>query len=177
MTPVLTILSLGNPRRFASRGASGSADLGETPVKKRTLSESKPPELLRRAVKDARAAEKMPGVRLNMGVWAERRNGRCEVCMAGAVMLGLSKADALASQSPYDFEERRGEDGLYEKLDIIDDMRAGDFYQVMQGINGEALIAIGEAAELVSDGYDRDTGRAPWRTYLKAAAILEKAGL
>ena len=57
----------------------------------RKLTESTLSSLLLRAVADIRAAENTPGVALNMCEWvsATDGNGSCEVCMAGAVMIGL----------------------------------------------------------------------------------------
>lgn len=134
-------------------------------------------ELLRLAVRDAQAAE-AAGHELNMGTWLETDdNGRCLVCMAGAVMLqtlGLSKP----LPGGYDLPHRHGEENA---LLAIDNMRTGDFVIAYDGrqcdMTDEQDEALDLAQGLVLEDYDDVKDRASWETYLKAADVLEAGGL
>ena len=144
-------------------------------MKKRTLTETKQSELLRRAVADAQEAEKKPGVRLNMMEWACAGDsyGECEVCMAGAIMLALDEDTALETNDPDWFAQQVGDPSLGKKLLTVNEMRKGNFF----GDTVEEEEAAFGAGQTVSDAFDYELDRAPWDAYLQAAAILEKAGL
>ena len=143
--------------------------------------------LLRLAVADAQAAAQMPGVKLSMTTWYERRsdnNGEtseCHVCMAGAVVVRTLYQGTDGDWNTYigfirNTDTRRG-------LDAIDDMRTGDFHNaaevISQDVSEGQFDALTQAEELVSRYYihELDGGRATWDTYLVVAGMLENVGL
>ena len=145
----------------------------------KTLPE-KDSDLLDLAVTDAIRASKKPGYRLNMGVWADRdkltrgpNKGKtvCHVCMAGAVMtqtLGDRPTAHTPQLNPFNGHT------FGDKLRRINEMRTGCFRWALQGTPQRA--ALDAARALVGEHYNDDTGRAPWRIYRKAAAILRGGG-
>ena len=141
----------------------------EMPAPPTTLS-----ALLRLAVKDARKVAKMKTRRLDMSVWHELRGRICAVCMAGAVMDRTLAMDPREDFNPYNMPARWG-----YALDGINKMRVGLFTRAWgQGpFTREHILALGAAALLVSSNMSERLHRAPWRVYLKAADILEGAGL
>lgn len=143
---------------------------------------SKLSALLRIAVEDAQKCEADPRYVLDMGSWHEAgiEEGRCSVCMAGAVMAQHLGADPSESLTTSHF------DADCELLEAVDCMRTGDFVDAFTlardeepgTCDYEILSAVGE---FVWRDYGHDAGdvggRAPWPVYLAAAEILEKAGL
>jgi len=67
----------------------------------------KPSELIRVAMKDLTAVEKLKSVNIDMGTWYKGGNLDCSVCFAGAVMRNTLKGKLLNrySLSPYDFDK------------------------------------------------------------------------
>jgi hypothetical protein len=138
--------------------------------------------LLRLAVADARKCAADKRFDLNMSNWVLKYKGaRCEVCMAGAVMvktlrlrpLGAGWTNALVLEPG-----NCGENG--RAMYAINAMRKGDFYGAAGYLNVAVIShALGKAGRLVSRAFKntRLVGRAPWNAYLRAAAILEAAGL
>lgn len=114
--------------------------------------------LLRLAVEDAQKIEKTPGYILDMSNWHVTIADVCHVCMAGAVMVHTLGCTRYDPHNPLDFVES-------DKLDSIDEMRGG---------YGTGLEA---ANKLIRDNFSQVTRRAPWEIYLKAADMLEEAGL
>lgn len=140
-------------------------------------------DLLDLAVTDAIKASKKPGFRLNMARWVrgERRTqgprkGKkvCTVCMAGAVMTQtLCMLPKIGEDfSPFEMNDRNTAHALRK----INGMRSGTFWCVYSSDNA-AYVAVARASILIKDAYNDKTGRAPWRVYRKAAAILREAGL
>lgn len=133
--------------------------------------------LLRLAVRDAQAIEKMDGYELYMYNYHRPAYGdTCYVCMAGAVMATSLGADRRKSTGPSDFGALEG------RLRAIDGMREGlvDFAAELAEINltDDQVSVARDVGEFIRDRIiDIETGRAPWRTYLAAANRLEKAGL
>lgn len=155
-------------------------------------------DLLDLAVTDAIRASKKKGYRLDMGMWVVKERlssgpnkGKavCKVCMAGAVMtqtLGVRTTKDCKEFAPYGtvFEHQ---------LRRINGMRMGCFggytlpgtpaRAAQDEAGGYTLLgtparaAHDEAGALVLAHYNENTGRAPWRVYRKAAAILREAGL
>lgn len=132
--------------------------------------------LLRLAVKDAQAVEKLPGYKLDMNSWYEVDGDQCFVCMAGAVMtctLGVKKRRQLC---PEDYDEHTA-----DHLHAIDAMRCGEFCPIeplptsgdIQYIND----ALWCAEKIVRSSYDDDLDRASWDAYLEVADIFEEVGL
>ena len=134
-------------------------------------------DLLDLAVTDAIAASRKPGIRLDMSIWAEKARGPgkgasvCSVGMAGAVMTqtpGLRPTSAFALtpfHTPFE-----------DQLLTINHMRMGDFRAPWDaGMMQQA--AVYAARRVVLDAYNERTGRAPWRVYRKAAAMLRGVGL
>lgn len=128
---------------------------------------TKPSALLRLAVKDARAVAKMKTRRLDMRVFhVADESGKCAVCMAGAVMDRTLRADPSATLWPDNFDDPV----VAKSLNLIDDLRQGIFWD----FEGPA---VDKAASLIRTKFDRNRARADWKTYLKAADILEAGGL
>lgn len=150
-------------------------------------------QLLRLAVADAQKCEAMPEkYRLDMAVWhlPDEESGKCAVCMAGSVLAQTLRADpgTLVGIRDTGYENE-------SKLAAINLMRAGSFYSAYLELNdGDEPSANQEpiletAGDLVLSNYKPDHapedgedatelfGRAGWDTYLKAAAVLEEAGL
>lgn len=119
---------------------------------------TKESELLRLAVRDARAVAKMKTRKLDMFQWHTPVKGRrCAMCMAGAVM------DRTLKVSPKKFllPQYTGE---FEALIKINLMRKG-------------CTSLPEVNALIDSHFNDVLGRAPWRIYLQAADMLEAAGL
>jgi len=152
--------------------------------KKMTLHElyaMRPSDLLRLAVRDARAVSKRPNTQLNMHAIAQNRESYgadvCHVCMAGAVMLkslgmepdsknGLRKACADA------YAPGTGEETPFTR---INDLRQGNMCSVVT--YGDARNATVKAAgAMIRDKVSSVTLRAPWAVYLRAADLLESVG-
>lgn len=127
--------------------------------------------LLRIAVRDAMKCEKDPRFKLDMLSWVTPvGDGTCKVCMAGAVMV---QRLAVGDGRVYMMFESISDLNLRGKLYDIDQMRCGEFYDE----NGEIDMRAAPAAKLISKHFDHDLGRAPWDIYLRAADMLEGAGL
>lgn len=123
--------------------------------------------LLRLAVADARKVSKMKTRVLDMEVWHQPDGGKCAVCMAGAVMDRTLRADPKKLLVP-------GGDGMSDQntaaLLRINALR--------RGFDSKCIIPYGhDALDLIRAHYKASSGLAPWRIYLKAAAMLEKDGL
>lgn len=135
-------------------------------------------KLIRIAVRDAKKAEVTPGYRLDMTVFHQNLDPACcSVCMAGAVMAFSLNAPKEQYRDPNNYNASR-------KLSAIDAARVGDFssafYRLGQQVESrEQQEAIKEVRGMVASEYQYSGSlfRAPWDTYLKAAAILEKVGL
>lgn len=125
--------------------------------------------LLRLAVADCRKVAKLKTRRLYMWQWHQPTqidgDEVCEVCMAGAIMDRTLKLDPRKTYTPGAVARLVGDETITGKLCRIDQMRKG--YNT-----GDAL-----AGALISDHYNPRLGRAPWRIYLRAAAMLERRGL
>lgn len=138
--------------------------------------------LLRLAVKDAQAVAKLKGYRLNMQQWHSpgAGTGKCEVCMAGAVMVKELHAPREKDLRPDDYET-----DVYLKLGAINDMRTGHFGIALQSVgcpepSSEEMERAQKVGARIRAIYQRDPvrfERAPWRSYLKAADELERMGL
>lgn len=84
----------------------------------------KPSELIRVALADLAKVEADPRYVVDMGMWHEPLappfDGKCAVCLAGAVMAGTLGISAERSLRPEDFD-----DDTNRKLDDLDEMRLG----------------------------------------------------
>lgn len=116
--------------------------------------------ILRRAVEDAIAVEKMEGYRLNMGVW-HMPNGVCKVCMAGAVMVKTLDVDRNCKSDPNDF----GSD-IEMKLYAINRLRMGGVKEAFHCIYGHPSretvpqgAAMKRASNLIKTSFDKHTDR------------------
>jgi hypothetical protein len=130
--------------------------------------------LLRLAVADAQKCANDPRYVLQMGSWHEPGLKRCSVCMAGAVMAQSLNADPRIQVLPEDYQDE------YDLM-AIDEMRCGDMLGAASTLglmpNADQEVALFKAEQEVRADFDVVAGRASWDTYLKAATILEKAGL
>ena len=76
-----------------------------------TILPHKPSKLIRLAIRDINRTHKSKRMLIEMSVWHGKRNGRCAVCFAGAVMhYGLKPPHGLKSANghalnPYDYSE------------------------------------------------------------------------
>jgi hypothetical protein len=98
--------------------------------------------------------------------------------MAGAVMvntLGMEPPQRGAHR-PSDYVD----EALARKLLIINDLRAGWIHDFNYYSARQVLVpnkAVVTACTLIRDNLSASLERAPWRVYIKAARILQKAGL
>lgn len=79
----------------------------------------KPSELIRRALQDMEAVEKMPQYMINLSTWHEPKGDVCEVCLAGATIA----AQGFPSNKtiwPYDFDDK-----TWAKLSALNYLRIG----------------------------------------------------
>lgn len=146
--------------------------------------------LLRVAVEDARRLALDPRYKLDMNTWYEPANfsknktGRCLACMAGAVMVSRKKIPLDHVWEPWGTQSTP----ITNRIVItIDYMRRGDFngafnhlfqktFTVLD-VTAEMELALIRASATVQEKMSKGLLRAPWRTYLKAASILQGAGL
>jgi len=89
-----------------------------------------PSALIRLALKDLKAVEKMEEYSVNMATWHDKNNGEyCEVCFAGAVMARTLEVSIDSAASPSGVQNRvtayfpQTTNG---KLDALDDFREGN---------------------------------------------------
>ncbi len=139
--------------------------------------------LLRLAVADAQAVEKLDGYTLDMGSWhmpagheSNPTPSKCSVCMAGAVMVRTLKAPRSRLVYPDKF---RGV--AADRLGAINDMRIGDMSLAHAKVSGEYLHhddpKFAPAKALIVKYFDHNIDRAPWPAYELAAIELERLGL
>lgn len=131
--------------------------------------------LLRLAVKDVQLCEKDPRIILDMDTWHDPLldEGKCVVCMAGAVMHNTLEADIDKELSPKFFPDNDQALKAINQLRIGILSKAGEFLGIY--IKDEQDITFSEIVD-----YDEDNEynwHAPWETYLKAAEYLESQGL
>lgn len=158
-------------------------------------------KLLRIAVDDAEKLDSDPRFNLAMGTWISKiDDGPCNVCLAGAVMVCELNAlknkefrrtledNGNAALSPHDVTTSRK---VAEKLEAIDDMRAGRIRAAAYTVLGKRSAAnrffkelssaehlvLGLAESAITDNYMSDIGRAPWEDYRVAADLLEMLDL
>lgn len=134
--------------------------------------------LLRQAVRDAQAIENTPGYVLDMGVWHSTQRdgtGPCYVCMGGAV---LSQTLGWPREASFGPGQR---DSVSNAMYAINNMRMGAFRAAMETlgviVSAQQEGAAEKARRIVHDSYDGTRSRAKWDDYLKAADVLESAGL
>lgn len=136
-------------------------------------------ELILLAVDDCEKLAKDKRYRLRMFSWHDpgtRKGEPCSVCMAGAVMacdLGAERTDTLDA-----LQYRLGAETM-SKLDAINMVREGFVYDALRylGADDSERGLVDDAAELIARAYNRNTGRAPFRVYRKAARMLAEVGL
>lgn len=150
--------------------------------------------LLRVAVEDAKKIQRTPGYkcdRSTMGMWHDPQYDLdatslqtvpcgTAVCLAGAVMVRRLGAAKDRSLVPRQFSQSGAEKpGVPEKLRAINEMRTGHFTNAWQEISRIYPVPPKVRAALVKarKAYGRQKVLAPWRTYLKCARILKRAGL
>jgi len=126
-------------------------------------------DLLELAVRDARAVAKRQGVVLSMNALAnDIGDGKCYVCMAGAVMLqslGMSP-DTTETNACLELYDKEG-----SPFAVINNMRFGLFDSVRSN-DTAVLDVLEDARALIKQNYDRKKGRASWETYLRVAKML-----
>lgn len=136
-------------------------------------------ELLRLAVKDAQTCEADPRYRLSMDDWHRYRDSssQCHVCMAGAVMAQSLEVGLETSTMPHELGCDK-----HEILTAIDRMRIGAMRvaanMLQSSVDSPQKIRAMESASLaILDAWRPSLQRASWDAYLRAAEILEGAGL
>jgi hypothetical protein len=92
-------------------------------------------ELIRVALADLRKVEADPRYIVNMANWHVAREGRCEVCLAGAVMAGTLGVDPQRTASPFEFCD----DELENKLDALDWVRMGNVGNANWAVTEQAV--------------------------------------
>lgn len=87
--------------------------------------------LLATALKDLRRAETNPNCAINMGTWCLReRNGYCQVCLAGAVMVGRLSVNP----SSYTYPSHYGVKTM-QRLLALNDLRQGNVSRAARLMN------------------------------------------
>src|SRR5687767_4349571 len=86
----------------------------------------KPSDLILLALHDLEAVEKDERYRVNMYAWHDP-NGRCSVCLAGAVMAGTLGASPNVHRAPFMFD-----DDTRWKLRSLDALRAGSISEALR---------------------------------------------
>lgn len=141
-------------------------------------------DLIRVAVEDARLLEHDPRYKLDMNVWHEPfEEGRCRVCMAGAVMVRQLSLpiDLMAYPSVGRFHPADE-----NRLHALNSIREGNVWQAWRKLNfvWQNLVwnsteneAVDKSSKRIRADFDRDLQRAPWETYLAVAAQLAEVGL
>lgn len=148
-------------------------------MKKNIKLPEKQSALLRLAVKDAQVIEKNKNYKFNMGKWhypeynfkTNKNDGKCSVCMAGAIIANTFKVSSKKQFSPFDFEDI----DTTIKLQKVDELRSGHISY--SGKDEDRITAVETASSLISINFLDSKGRASWKFYLKAAEILESVGL
>lgn len=132
--------------------------------------------LLRLAVADAQKCEQDPRYRLDMDEWHDPDfdvDGKCGVCMAGAVMaktLGVPFDRVVTPSTLFDSDSKM-------KLLAINQARVGNLRNALSFL-GADLDLVPDLADLQeSIRSSRVSGRAPWEKYLEVADKLEILGL
>jgi hypothetical protein len=149
--------------------------------------------LLRLAVEDALRVESRPGYKLDMHQWVTPAGqvGRgyidaspdpenCRVCMAGAVMVNrdLARPRTTLLSLPVKMTKE-----TKNRLYSIDSMRRGEFLYAVDPryrphrLSRPHYAACSLARKIVLAQFSTVLSRAPWGAYLRAADVLEKAGL
>jgi hypothetical protein len=134
-------------------------------------------DLLELAIDDCRKIKKLKSYKLDMyNFHFMKRDKKCHVCMAGAVMACGLKAKRTQSYMPDDFD-----DDTCSKLEAINEMRVGDFSSASSRLFGEGEIpptlALKLSDKVTNSMYlDKIPGRANWRVYRKCVTELRKAG-
>lgn len=157
---------------------------------KRRITGRKLSSLIRLAIEDCQKIEKNKRYRLNMQVFHSPFNSRiCEVCVAGAVIACESGAKPTKEVDPYDFSLSKAgpPSKVTNALEALNEVRQGEFRDALRLLDlptesdwrlDPALgNALDRAEALVANNMIIGEGRAPWETYLEAAAILQRVGL
>jgi hypothetical protein len=99
-------------------------------MKRKIKLPDKPSALIRLAIKDLEAVEKNPAYRIDMGAWHEPYDGKCSVCLAGAVIAQTCKI----KNDRYIYPNRDvfGK-STTNKLMALDDFREGSVYGGLTG--------------------------------------------
>lgn len=151
-------------------------------------------ELLTVAVNDFRKVlkRKIKGVTPNMGVWVAKNtsDGPCQVCLAGAALVGTCKVKPIVGEALYSVPVP-----VMRKAHAINNLRTGDAFRALDRLSSvigytdpsqEQINALAEAGRLIRNNYRDESrygkdarydGRAPLKVYDKAAQILAAAGL
>lgn len=146
----------------------------------------KPSALIRLALADLEATEKMPEYHINMREFHEgmiSTEFKCEVCFAGAVMARTIKVSPFMNAMPDDFD-----DATEAKLNALDAFRSGDIeaafvyldiatLEHLKGIYNDLIWdAEGETTLLHALSVNPKT-RPLWKLYMQdLAGILEAEG-
>ena len=121
-------------------------------------------DLIDLAVKDSEKANAMKSRILNMEVFHTPLNGKCSMCMAGAVMDRTLGANPKKELVPEHFDGPT-------RVALINIDRA------RQGIPPVGVYEVHPALRMIKDKVSTRTGRAPWAVYRKAAKMLREDGL
>ena len=87
-------------------------------------------DLLKIAVKDLKKCKADPKYNIEMGLWHEpERNGKCSVCIAGAIIAKTLKTNIAEEKSPHQFRHKSSD--IYWKLVLIDKIRCGTWTPIL----------------------------------------------
>ncbi len=127
-------------------------------------------DLLEVATLDALALQKQKRVKFNMAAWVHPNEGEpCTVCLAGASLFRTLDKRIWISSPDSAHVGNAAATNCYR----INDARSADPYRE----HYETRETVRVALMCVRDTYKQSIGRAPFRSYLRAARELRKAGL
>jgi hypothetical protein len=136
---------------------------------------------IRAFVGDARKIFALPNFKEKMSTFGQRSKkdeAVCLTCIGGAA---LAARDKRAFRSVLDHNPVARSVEADTAMKLGDEIRVGMFHSALnfRALNDTQHHAMSEARNMVqrSRGYRGGRGRAPWRTYLKAADQLEAVGL
>lgn len=145
---------------------------------KKNVLPNKASDLLLLAVNDAIALQKRSKkFKLNMNTWNSIIDEKCNVCMAGAVMI-----KELGCAPGNDNPLYRSGFELKHKLYAINGMRVGNLFDAFRDLSKfistkQKLVIQDLQVLLLNEFLGSDLSRASWKTYRKVAKKLKSIGL
>ena len=106
-------------------------------------------ELLSLALDDLEKVIKDDRYNVDMGTWHEPIEGKCSVCLAGAVMAKTIKISEIQDTVPKDLEEE-----IHLKLYAIDSLRMGQFFTAKKQLDESLGKPVRQLKRRDTDGFD-----------------------